>query len=159
MNTTDFLEIVTFLKDDDKYTKRLKELDAAEASLKAKLAIADSVDKAQKLQTAAYKAATQADVEREAYAKAHAKRVADLEKQFADKQAVLDEKWAKLQEDRVKVAVATVAAKEAQSAAAIDKAKAEKIFKEATLVRQLADEKEAKVRAKLSKLKAVIEES
>lgn len=158
MRTNNLIEIIEFLKDDKAVLARLKNIQDAEAGLKEKLKVADSVAKAEKMQAEAEEQWQKAYDQELAYKTAYDARVSDLEAQYRAKNAELQEKAAKINVD--KKAVQQMADNANAALVEARDKREEAMVLNATAAEKLAQakEKEAKMLAKLAKLKGVMEE-
>jgi DNA repair exonuclease SbcCD ATPase subunit len=158
MRTDDFLQIIDFVKNDDKYTKRIKELQDLEDSLKSKLAVAKTVEAAQKLEKEAEDYALTLVDQKKAADAAYAKRSQDLEDQYKAKVKNLDEKGTELAKRAEQVAKTKEEALAAMSKAEATLADAGAKLNEANMRLDQAGARESKTNYKLARLKALAEE-
>jgi DNA repair exonuclease SbcCD ATPase subunit len=153
MNIEQLIELVSDTKE---FESRLKQLKEAEERLKDKLAVANTVEKAQSLVKEAQEQLEENLSAAEKQQQAYLSRMADLEKQFTAKAALLDEKWTKLSIERElhrKVREET-AAKEATALQL--KTEAEAALAKATSRLETAKEQERIAAVRLAKIQNAI---
>ena len=158
MKTEDLLELLSFIKVDEKYMARLKELQVAEEGLKEKLSIASTVDQALRLKRDAEDELLRLDARSDALDAAHAERTAELEGRHKAKMDSLAEKETTLNVLKNNNVKMLEESKGALAAAELYQAESKKLRGEANEKLAAARTLEAKLAFKLSKLKAVIEE-